>query len=259
MFLRTIFFTLFTISFLYAENPIKIEFIVDENYLIGHTLSLTHPVQFSSKDTEDIIDFQKEVWEKDQIGYQLLPSQRKMTPELYSHPQLENFMNRVKSFNSYKKILNQTIEYKNYCEKQWNENYEKTSFYIENLTNIKFQDKTFKVYITHPNQTTGRYIGNNTICWGSSGPFEFYDLIYLWHEILHSYLPPDDISHCVIQFITDNGLRLLLNNDTKTFPLVGHKYLEPLMNKIYPYWQEYLKQEKHDIFNFIEKLKTYNN
>ncbi|NGX48596.1 MAG: hypothetical protein K940chlam5_00184 [Candidatus Anoxychlamydiales bacterium] len=258
MLIRQIIFILCSISCLYAKDQINMQFIVDENYLIGHTLSLTSSHHFSSTENkQDIINFQNEVWFKDQIGYRLLPSHKKMTPTLYSHPQLQDFMILTKSLDSYKKVLQQTIEYKNFCKNQWNDYYDVSSAFIQSLTGIQFE-QTFKIYITHPNQRNGCNIGDNTICWGCSGSFEFYDLVYLWHELLHSYLPHDDISHCVIQLITDNALRQLFNSDQEIFPLISHKYLDPLMEKIYPYWQEYLKHEDHNIFYFIEKLNAEN-
>lgn len=89
------------------------------------------------------------------------------------------------------------------------------------------------------------------------GKFDHYDVVYLWHEVLHSYLPTTDIAHCLIQFMTDNGLRQLLNPKEEEFPLVGHPYLNPLMEKIYPYWKEYLKRPKRDIFQFLEELEGH--
>jgi hypothetical protein len=80
--------------------------------------------------------------------------------------------------------------------------------------------------------------------------------VYLWHEILHSYLPKDPISHCLIQLITDNGIRVLLNKEEQLFPLIGHPALSTLMEAIYPKWEEYLKNSNRNIFELLSDLQS---
>lgn len=38
------------------------------------------------------------------------------------------------------------------------------------------------------------------------------------------------------------------------FPLVGHRHLNTLMEKIYPKWENYLLREDKNIFQFVEEL-----
>lgn len=251
-------FLLTNISTIFAN--IEMEFIIDKCYLIGHTLNCTNNKTFSSdKWNDDIVSFQNEVWEKNEIGYRLLPSER-MNFDTYHHETLLSFMQFAESLPTFQKILEQMVEYKNECEKKWINDYEITSKYISDLTGLTL-DKKFKIYLTHPSQRNGCYIGDNCICWGCSSNkngslFDHYDVIYLWHEILHSYFSNDDLSHCIIQLITDNGLRVMLNQNEKIFPLVGHDNLMSLMRKIYPKWEEYLQRKDKNIYQFLEELKS---
>ena len=49
------------------------------------------------------------------------------------------------------------------------------------------------------------------ILWGHKEEYENYTTIYLWHEILHTYFDKTDISHAIIQLITDCELQNRLN------------------------------------------------
>ena len=242
----------FVNSLLYGE--INVHFIVDENYLIAHTLT-TH--QFSSdQDRDTIIAFKNDVWVNNEIAYRLLPNSKYLTPELWLHPSLQAIMSLAKSLETFQPVLSQTLSYKDFCENQWNETYLKAKEYVAGVTGINLDEGDFEVYLTHPSQANGFYMGNHKISWGCSGHFDYYDTIYVWHEILHSYLPNDHIAHCLIQFISDNGLRALLNGTDSVLPLESHSPLLPLMQAIYPKWEEYLQRPNRDIFQFLDELNS---
>ncbi|MBI2019365.1 hypothetical protein HYS95_01690 [Candidatus Daviesbacteria bacterium] len=102
--------------------------------------------------------------------------------------------------------------------------------------------------------------GDNDIAWGHAPEWNNYATVYLWHEALHSYLDYTDLSHALIQFVTDNELRVRLNKGDTYPPFVGHKDLFPLMNKLLPNWQSYLAETpmdgKRDLLSFGKKLQT---
>lgn len=241
-------------SFFALQAKIYIDFKIDENYLIAHTLEKK---AFSSeRERESIQAFRKEVEEKHLIGYQFFEGCHGIaSPQISNHPFLCDFMDFAKSLETFQPIFLQTQAYKLRCEILWENTYDRVSQYVREITGLDF-DENFEVFFTHPSLRNGWYIGNHQIAWGCSGEFEYYDVVYLWHEILHSYFPLDDISHCLIQLIADNGIRLLLNEKEQLFPLIGHKDSLPLMEVIYPKWEEYLKQPDRNIFQFFNELKA---
>ena len=173
--------------------------------------------------------------------------------------ELPNLLLAFKKDKYYKKILIQTKDYLDFCEKQWNNNYQRTSKIIKELTRFNL-NKKFTVYITHPSLKNGCCIENDKIAWGHNEDWPNYSTVYLWHEILHSYFRSTnvkfnnkDIEHSIIQFITDNELRIRLNGGQYP-PFKGHPKLFPLMKKISPYWIKYLKSEKKDILKFRNML-----
>ncbi|KKU99309.1 MAG: hypothetical protein UY32_C0002G0045 [Candidatus Jorgensenbacteria bacterium GW2011_GWC1_48_8] len=114
-------------------------------------------------------------------------------------------------------------------------------------------NKKIAVYITHPGLKNGRYVGNNTIEWGHNEDWPNYATIYLWHEILHSYIGYSEKGHAVIELITDEELRTQLNSG-KYPPFVGHKYLKSIKNRLLPQWRKYLNSEERNIRKFIKEI-----
>jgi len=99
----------------------------------------------------------------------------------------------------------------------------------------------------------GCYLGKNKIAWGHNEDWPNYYVVYLWHEILHSYFSNSEIEHALISFATDEELRIRLNGG-KYPPFVTHKELFPLMKKILPFWREYINSKKKNLLDFKNKL-----
>ena len=236
---------------------IKLNFKIDGDYLIVHTLSSMGKSRFSStKYQKDIVAFENYAWRKCKPCYNLLVG-RFSTTEIAKGglrkiaKQLSNFLNELKRSRQYGKIHRQTGEYLKFCRNQWNENYPFVSKVIEELTKLKL-NKKFTIYVTHPGLKNGSYKGNNTIEWGHNEDWPNYVTTYLWHEILHSYIGHSKKEHAVIELITDEELRTRLNGG-KYPPFVGHGYLQKVKEKLLPKWRKYLKSEKQNIREFIRK------
>lgn len=171
---------------------------------------------------------------------------------------LPQYLNNLKKQPEYKKILKQTETYKDLCETRWQKKFPKTLKIMEELTGLKFS-YDFDVYITHPSLANGRsYPEDHTIVWGHNEDWPNYTIIYLWHEILHYYIKPNEsknpeLVHCVIELLTDNELRYRLNG-TVYPPFIGHNLLETNKAKIYPQWQLYLKAPNKNILTFLRNL-----
>ncbi len=53
--------------------------------------------------------------------------------------------------------------------------------------------------------------------------------MYLWHEILHSYLKYNKKTHALIELMTDDALKGFLNGRTfSPFSDDGHENLKPM-------------------------------
>lgn len=226
----------------------KLSFEIDENYLISNILSGGNPL-FEYK--KDIVAFRKEIWEINKDSYNLLRGE--FYPDSVSEKNLKNlviFLKKAKELNSYKELLKQTDSYKNLVEKQWNGNLKETSLIIKELTGLDL-DKSLTVYITHPSFNRGRHLGGNKIAWSHSEDYPNYSTVYLWHEILHSYLEKNNLTHSIIQLVAENELKTRLNGG-KYPPFEGHEDLFPIMKKLLPSWKKYLKSKDKNIVQFIK-------
>ena len=142
-------------------------------------------------------------------------------------------------------------------EAEWDSKYSESLKIVEALTGFSF-DKTFDVYVTHPCQPAG-HNSYGTIFTTFRKGFPNYNTVYLWHEILHSYIEPaagdyvdnERSSHSVIQLITDNELRVRMGGGNYP-PFEGHDYLNETMECLLPAWRDYLKQDKHDALAFLK-------
>lgn len=236
----------------------KLKFVVNENYLITHTLSSMNCDRFLTvKHKKDIVAFQNYAWKKSKKLYnfitgRLLPDDVTDKNIKLLSRELPSFLATLKKNRSYKKILSQTENYLSFCKNQWNKNYEVSNKIIRELTGLNF-NKTFTVYITHPSLRNGHYLGDNKIAWGHNEDWKNYATVYLWHEVLHSYFTYSDLDHVIIQLITDEELRTQLNGG-KYPPFVGHKNLTSLTKKVVPYWDKYLKSRTKNIMKFRKTL-----
>ena len=233
--------------------------MLDENYLIKHTLDSMDTSRLSSTEHEnEIRSFQKFAWKTSKTHYNFLIGQS--IPYDLSEKGLKEMMEELPAYFSilkdnepYKNILSHTEEYLKYCEKQWEMNYITTSKMIFEITGLEL-DKTFTIYITHPSLKNGKYLGDNKIVWGHNEDWPNYSTIYIWHEILHSYFDTKQLDHVAISFVTDEELRIRLNGG-KYPPFVTHEYLHPVMKKSLPIWKKYLKSRSKDIHDFKDQIK----
>ncbi len=240
-----------------SNRGIKLNFRIDDDYLIVHTLSSMGKDRFSStKHQKDIVAFQNYAWRKCKPCYNLLVgrlfAKEVVDGELHKITKhLPNWLNDLKERKSYQKIRLQTEKYLNSVKHQWEKNYPTASKVVMELTGLNL-DRKLDVYITHPSLKNGSYKGGNVIEWGHHEDWLNYATVYLWHEILHSYVGRSDKEHAVIELVTDEELRVRLNGG-KYPPFVGHKYSERIKERILPRWRKYLRLKKCNIREFIRK------
>ena len=116
--------------------------------------------------------------------------------------------------------------------------------------------KTIKVLITHPEVFQGRYLEGNVIAWGRKSNWKNYSTVYLWHEILHSYLKYNNKTHALMELVTDDALRVFLNGGTfPPFSDDGHEKLKQKKQWIYDhYWKAYLANNSKNILQLEDDL-----
>lgn len=241
----------------------KLDFIIDKNYLIQHTLKYVETNRFSSEENrEDILNFAGHVFQRSPYYYDILVGvfspQNIMERSLDDFLQklaggLPNFLGEIKESKKFEEILSQTEKYAKTVESQWNENFRISERVIKELTGFDL-NKEFDVYITHPSQKNGTNWGDNIISWGTTEKYKNYSTIYLWHEVLHSYFGDSEKEHATVELIADEELRKRLNNSNYP-PFEGHKDLSDLKEKMLPYWREYVDSKNENINLFQNAVK----
>ena len=236
----------------------KISFHVDQNYLLLHTLKSSGDNCFSSnKYANDIVALQNLAWKINKNIYHMLTGKFNIEQIIDMDIgditlDIKNFFINIKKSKEFYNILLQTSSYAKFCENQWIKKFNYTEKIIGNLSGIVL-NKNFDIYITHPNLKNGELFENNIIGWGHHEEWKNYTTIYVWHEIMHAYIPQTKVGHAVIQLLIDNELKTLLNGGTYP-PFIGHKDLFKIMNKLLPYWEIYKKSKNKNIIKFIESV-----
>lgn len=156
------------------------------------------------------------------------------------------------------RLVKETEEYKIFIEKQWKQN---ESFILEQLKSfwvlVSEKRPSIDVFLTHPKLKNGLTIDNGKIAWGHEEDFKNYSSVYLSHELLHilTQNDPSNVTHAIIELMTDNEMRIRLNGYGTYFEFKGHSYLKELEESIYPHWKEFLKKPWSDFYSFIKDLK----
>ena len=159
----------------------------------------------------------------------------------------------------FKPVLAQSLEGLSLSREEWEQNYQKTAAIMSELTGISL-DRDITVYMTHPLMANGsNYKGK--IFWTYRLDFPNYNTIYLWHEIMHLFIRPENekdnkgsAEHAVVQYLTDNELRVRLNGGSYP-PFIGHDFLRSLETALLPAWREYLAQPHKDIYTFVKTAR----
>jgi hypothetical protein len=236
---------------------IKLDFKLDERYLICHTVTKNLP---RSDRLKDILELQKDVKAKFPELYQRLYNTdgSVFNPTgLRSLKWINPILSYVLAHPLYPKLKHETQNHLIEVKTEWDKNYLVTSAHMQQTTRLKFE-KAIEVYIIHPDVGQGRYNSvSKTIGWGHRSPWPNYSTVYLWHEILHSYLESNQKTHALIELITDDDLRCFLNKCSyPPFTEEGHDYLRPAKKWIYDkYWKSYLADPMLDVLK-LEKVLT---
>lgn len=249
----------------------KLNFKVNEQYLLFHSLSSRQPNLFSGW-----VNIKNKAWKKSPLAYSFfmgrpefafLEGDKESVEDIIkSFPEKAiSVFNLVKDSKEFKRIVLETKKYKQFVANQWDANKNIVFKTLEELIGFALPKKTITVLITHPKLHNGISLSNrNIIGWGHKEDWKNYSVVYLAHEIMHSVMTEklgqlgrNEISHAIIELITDNELRIRLSNKGIYFKEnkmeVGHPDLRSIEKKILPAWKKYLKKKDKKIEEFYKE------
>ncbi len=243
------------------NQGINLKFSVHDIYLAAHILRSKGEDNFSSDQfKDDIVLLQKymEGLSKEHYDKLMAIDPSEITPQNMDSPKLKDvrlFIIKATETSFFGKILTQTYEYGKACRDQWQKNYPKTFDIIKELTGLPL-NKTFTVYITHPSLKNRLTLQNdNAILWGNYEEWDNYSTVYLWHEVMNTYLPQDDVGRAVLELLCENHLRVQLNGGDYPPFINGTPDLKETKEKILDDWKAFLNSENKDILKFITQTK----
>ncbi len=236
-----------------ANAGVNVIFELDEDFLAAITIQ-------HGKSGQEIVELKNRLWEQYRDEYKALKkvhneSEFGLTPELVKQNKIlfPHIISETKSCKFFTNWLKGAEDFKFKSEEEWKRNYEKSSALMKDITGLDLS-LTINVYILNPANHIGRSLGNNTVAWGAPDEFHQYTTIYIWHEILHSYMKLNNISHSIIELATDNELRVRMNGGTME-PLIGHDYLKDVRKILFDSdWNEYLNTKNTNLIEFQEKM-----
>ncbi len=231
------------------KEPFNIKFLVDDIFLAKFCIRNYQEERFNKK----VQEYNKELIKHFQNTSKSLSQNyyNKICDNWYAarkDEKVSEYINAVINTDSFKKIREETTQTLSLLQLEWEANYSTTKKYLESLGIVINGD--FTVYFNHPIFLEGQYWGNGIIIWSYRNDFPNYNVIYIWHEILHELIGKSEKEHALIELITDNEMRKRLNG-TKYPPFTGHKDLQYLREKFNPKFQEFLKNPKGSVVSII--------
>jgi hypothetical protein len=243
------------------NQGINLNFSVHDIYLAAHTLRSKGEENFSSAQfKDDIVLLQKymEGLSKEHYDKLMAINPKEITPQNMDSPKLKDlrlFIIKATETSFFGKILSQTYEYGKAIRNQWQKNYPTTLEIMKEVTGLPL-NKTFTVFITHPSLKNRLTLQNdNAILWGNHEEWDNFSTVYLWHEVMNTYLPQDDVSRAVLELLCENHLRVQLNGGDYPPLIDGTPDLKETKEKILADWKAFLHTENKDILNFITQTK----
>jgi hypothetical protein len=166
----------------------------------------------------------------------------------------------------FRRVLNETEEYKQKLEIDWEDSRKKVVRHLEDITGLTFDYKV-TIAVLHPKLEIGSYIGSNIIEWGSQYRHNHSQAIGLAHEVLH--VSTDSLSqsiseekvhwilHSLIYLAADEELRVRLYSGERYFNSSLIKTYHPKLirtaRRILPVWQKFLNERDGSLLTVFEK------
>lgn len=230
---------------------VKLDFAIDENYLLVHSLLHGNSVlELKAQTTLSSYGVKLR---------RLLNSSPQVVLDRHFETlprELQMLLLKLKPTEEFQQIFQGVQRYKDEVEREWLSEHDRSLAMMQEITGLNFEGDELTVYFTI--YGTGRYLGDGRIGW----PCDSHQVAHgLWHEIMHSKLPSSlrkgmqgGVSHAVIELATDNELSARLYNRSYP-PTDGHFSLYALREVLLPHWLEYLNSPKRDILEFDKRMR----
>ncbi len=211
---------------------LNIEFKVDEDIIAREVIARS----FMPNNFADYL------WDKYRLSYMILQK----SPTSDDKALDKNIINELKQQDFFKNIIKQSEENCTRISNMWNKSCDKINSFLKKILKEEF-GLNMTAYIISPKLKVGRNIHDNKFIWGHSDGLRdnSYDLVYLVHESLHSFFPRNNLTHAIIENISDVELARYLNNSLDHYDYHPHTQSEHI--KIYPFWNLYLGLTKQEI------------
>lgn len=262
----------------------KINFRVNPVHIIFNSLTC-EKIKYSNE-LEDFRNYLKTKYKKE---YDFISEERVRNYfiHIFSKEDLikSKMSNTIKIYDEimknpiFKSIVDDAIKYCNQLERFFNSSSDFLFKFMKDITNIELPNEEIDIYVINPNFYTGfassKYFNihnKNVISWGHhlSNEIPNYDLVYLFHEILHivfnnKFLKIEEqlsqkelfyeteTFHSLIELMADNELRVKLNQG-KYFELKSHLHLAKWNELIYPYWIFHINRNAENILEEVKKM-----
>lgn len=231
------------------KEPFNIKFLVDDVFLAKFCIRNYQEERFIKK----VQEYNKELIKHFQNTSKSLSQNyyNKICDNWYAErkdEEISKYIDAIINTDAFKKIREETTQTLSLLQLEWETNYSTIKKYLESLGLVI--NGNFTVYLNHPIFLEGQYWEDGIIIWSYRNDFLNYNVIYIWHEILHELIGKSDKEHALIELIADNEMKKQLNGDEYP-PFTGHKDLQYLRKKINPKFQEFLKNRKGSVVSII--------
>lgn len=188
------------------------------------------------------VDIANYLWDKYRMSYMAL--QRSFLAENID----KNLIEELCKQKFFRKIVQDSKNNMARIEKNWKENQLIINNFLKKILKLELNLQV-TAYIVPPeyNQFIGSFKKGNKFIWGHWKGLEDknYELVYLVHESLHSYFERGELTHAIIEKISDIELARFLNKTENHYAY--HKENQEEHIKIYPFWNLYLNKTKEEI------------
>lgn len=250
----------------------ELKFNINKYYLLAHAFKSNTPP------FDGWVNLPNNLWKVSNNAYWFLfnPSMHgRVFAEIDNNNAEDFFINLKDNFKKifsaafkskeFVRLFKETEKYLKFLEGEWENKKEIIIAITEKILGEKLPNIKINVLVTHPNLYNGIVLPeSNTICWGHKEDWENYSVVYLMHESLHLILDKklerSNLTHAIIELISDNELRVRLNKKGKYFKEqkenVGHLFLRELEETMLPFWKKYLKDKNKNIVKFYNEIKN---
>jgi hypothetical protein len=175
--------------------------------------------------------------------------------------EVKRFFVSVLRTKEFKMIVKETQESLFKVKKEWEKNQRRALVEFCDIVRLPLDPSCATVLITHPALPNGRnYPSQNAIGWTYRKDWKNYNTVYLMHEFLHlqtdGRFKRGDVMHAIVELATDNELKIRLGGTGNYFEN-GHSGLKKLEKKIYPFWKEYLQENKENLIQFNRRMEKF--